>query len=118
MKNNLILTMKAEKELSAIGGEQTLVKQPTNHPLITHLSPTFGSHLDAIRKYAAMVILMLFIGVGQMRAVKKYSKQETNNTNIQVIMEEYQKLAELMSNINEKMHTKSVEQAELLAALK
>ncbi len=58
--------MKAEKELSAIRGEQTLFKQPTNHPLITHLSPTFGSHLDAIRKYAAMVVLMLFIGVGQM----------------------------------------------------
>ena len=66
MKNNLILTMKAEKELSAIGGEQTLFIQPTYHPLITHLSPTFGSHLDAIRKYAAMVALMLLIGVGNM----------------------------------------------------
>ena len=64
MKNDLILTMKAEKELSAIGGEQTLFKQPTNHPLITHLSPTFGSHIDAIQKYAAMVVLMLFISVG------------------------------------------------------
>ena len=43
MKNNLILTMKAEKELSAIRGEQTLFIQPTYHPLITHSYKKRGS---------------------------------------------------------------------------
>ena len=50
MKNNLILTMKAEKELSAIGGEQTLFKQPTYHPLITHFRKSFRRSPE-IRRY-------------------------------------------------------------------
>ena len=49
-------------------GRATSAEQPTNHALITHLSPTQTVSLARIWKYVACLLLAFVLGIGQMWA--------------------------------------------------
>ena len=64
-------------------GRATSAEQPTNHALITHLSPTQTVSLARIWKYVACLLLVLFVGVGNVWGdvtydLTGYSTQITN----------------------------------------